>query len=143
MEKIILHEKLPLQIRNKKNLYINNDTTSQAVFCIVFDKEKKQIRKVLESKCLQKSHLSRPSVHAEELAISYLLKNNLIKKKKIQIIIFKINKKYDIKSKYCCYRCVHIMEKYNFKRVFTFHGTQLISAIPDNPVHSLGDLLKK
>lgn len=88
--------------------------------------------------CKGKSKLS---IHAEELAIKYCLKNNL--SSKYCIYIWRWSKDGRIKSTDSCHSCTHLAKKYNFTdRIFTFQNGNIISAIVENPQFSIGNYIK-
>jgi len=75
------------------------------------------------------------SIHAEEEAIRYCLKN---KNKNYKIIIWKWGKDGKVRDKYCCHGCTKMIKKYGYENnIFTIKNNQLISAVEENPEISL------
>lgn len=145
MKKIDLQDKIPLDIRNKKNVYILYETLDVAVHAFLYNHKKKILQSYFESTSLPKnSCYGRKSLHAEELALKYLIKEKLIHNKDYNIYIFKFNKQQSLKSKFCCERCSNILKShYLEKRVFTFDkNKKIIPAIIKNPQKSIAYLIK-
>ena len=84
---------------------------------------------------------SKISCHAEEQAIKYCRKFD--HKNKYDIYIWRYGKDGDIKTTSCCKSCTKLANKYNYQnRIFTFENNNIISAVVDNPVVSLGNMLR-
>lgn len=109
--------------------------------CIVFYDRKKKII-VKSGACRPNGNgSSKISSHAEELAIKYCRKYD--KKNKYDIYIWRYGKSGDIKTTSCCKSCTKLATKYNFQnRIFTFEGDNIVNAVVDNPVVSLGNMLR-
>ena len=112
---------------------------SVSVIYIIYDSKKKRIVHSGTSRACG-DNIHKTSIHAEELAIRYCIN----KKKNYKIIIYRYNKKQEIKKKYCCLNCTKLAKRYNYERnIYTIdENNELISAIEDNPVLSLGDYIK-
>jgi hypothetical protein len=76
---------------------------------VFYDPKSRVVIKVGESRIVSKSKRCIDSIHAEELAIRYIMKFHPDKKKRLKIIIWKKNG-----SAFCCRWCKKIIEKYNF-----------------------------
>ena len=109
--------------------------------CIAFYDRKKKII-VRTGACRPNGHgSSKISSHAEELAIRYC--RQFDHKNKYDIYIWRYGKGGDIKTTYCCKSCTKLSTKYNYhNRIFTFENNNIISAIIDKPVVSLGNMLR-
>ncbi len=136
---MILQE-LPLQIKNKKiNIYVNEKTCDVAVYYLLYDRKKKYVINTGESHSLSKNS-NYASIHAEQLAIKELSKYNL--NKNYDIYIFKYNRSGNLKMKYCCERCTNLIKKINLeKRIFTCNNSKIESALKENPIKSVGDII--
>ena len=135
-------EPIPLFLKDHSNLNISYDkrTCNVSVKYCLYDKKKKRILKISESRALCKG-LSKLSIHAEELAIRDLKKYD--PKNKCDIIIWRYNKEGKIKSTTCCINCCKLLKKHNLEnRVYTFENGKKITAITDNPIHSIGNLIR-
>ena len=75
---------------------------------------------------------NKESIHAEIKAL-YNIKN----KKNKDIYIWRTTTSGDIKTVFCCRECTIILNKYNFKNVYTFKDNKIINAIKENPRTSL------
>lgn len=140
MKKIDLRDKIPLDIRNKKNLFISYETLNVVVYSFVYNNKKKILKAYFESTALPKnSSYGRKSLHAEELALKYLIKEKLMHDKDYNIYIFKFNNQISLKTKFSCERCSKILKSHYLEnRVFTFdHNAKIIPAIITNPQKSL------
>jgi|TARA_B110000495_G_C22536519_1_gene325818 hypothetical protein len=133
-------EDLPINI---KNLYVKNPknmfsllTNSVEVYYIIYNSHKKTIVNMGSSKAIGKNNNRIGSIHAEELAIRFCLKND--KKNKLKIFIWKWTNSGALKSKYCCYRCSLLIKKYNMcNKIFTFNENGKETAFITNPQNSL------
>ena len=77
------------------------------------------------------------SFHAEEEALNYCRDKD--KKKKYHIYIWRYSNAGFIKSAFCCNSCSNLIHKYNYEnKIYTFKGSNIVSAITDNPETSLG-----
>ena len=135
-------EPLPLFLKDHSNLNISYDkrTCNVSVKYCLYDKKKKRILKISESRALCKG-LSKLSIHAEELAIRDLKKYD--PKNKCDIIIWRYNKEGKIKSTNCCVNCCNLLKKHNLEnRIYTFENGKKITAITDNPILSIGNLIR-
>lgn len=84
---------------------------------------------------------NKPSLHAEQIAINYCLKND--KRNRYQIFISKFDIKGNHKSAFCCHACTKVAKKYNMlDKIYTFKDNNIVSAIVDNPELSLGYQIK-
>lgn len=83
----------------------------------------------------------KPSLHAEQIAINYCLKND--KRNRYKIFISKFDRGGNHKTTFCCHACTKVAQKYNMeKRIFTFENDKIISAIKKTPELSLGYKIK-
>ena len=111
-----------------------------AVVYIIYDKKKKNIVKMGTSRACGDNH-NKPSIHAEQICISYCRGND--KRNKYEIYIWRYSKYGDIKPAKCCNACMKLAEKYHYeKRIFTFNNDNIETAISDNPSMSLGYKIK-
>jgi len=96
-----------------------------------YDPSKKRIIAFGSSKpCGINSNKS--SIHAEETALKFCLKND--KNNRYQIYISRYTKTGHHKCTSCCKSCTQLLKKYNFQdKVFTFENNKIISAIVENP----------
>jgi hypothetical protein len=128
--------------KNIKNLFYK-DICAVAVHYCIYDKKKKTIIHYGSSRpCGYNYHKS--SIHVEQLAINYC---NLHVKNinNIKIIIWKWNKKGNIKSAFCCRSCSQIINKYNYNNLFYTiddSNDKLISSLVDNPTLTLSYMIK-
>ena len=106
-----------------------------------YDPKRKTIVKFGSSRPCGNNH-NRVSIHAEQLAIHYCMKND--KKNIYKIFISRFDKRGRHKTAYCCPSCTKLAQKYNFEnRIFTFdEDRNSISAIIENPVLSLAYQIK-
>jgi cytidine deaminase len=105
-----------------------------------YDPNKKRIVDYGSSRPCGVSH-SRFSVHAEQKAIHYCLKND--KRNRYQIYISRYNRIGKHKCTMCCSSCTKLAQKYNFTdKIFTFDNNEIISAISDSPELSLAYKIK-
>ena len=101
-----------------------------------YDPKKDKIIKCGGSRPCGINH-SRPSLHAEQIAINYCLKNDKLNRYKI--FISRFDEKGNHQSAFCCHACTKVAKKYNMlNRIFTFENDKNISAIKENPRISLG-----
>jgi hypothetical protein len=106
-----------------------------------YDIKRKTILKYGSSRPCGHGHNLR-SIHAEQLAIHEY--NSLDKKRNIRIYIWRYTDKGDTKSTMCCHRCTKLMSKYDMcKKIFTFEGESIISAISESPSISLAYKIKR
>jgi len=130
-----LLEEPPLNVKNHicYDKLHENDTCNIAVIWAIYDKNKKTIVKIGQSRPCGINR-RRSSIHAEQLAIEYCRK----KKKNYDIYIWRYSKSGQIKEKYCCRACTRLAEKYNYmNNIFTFTNGYKCSAIIDEPPLSL------
>ena len=109
--------------------------------CIVFYDRKKKI--IVKSGACRPNGCgsSKISSHAEELAIKYC--RQFDNKNKYDIYIWRYGRTGDIKTASCCKACTKLATKYNYQhRIFTFNEGNIVSAVVDNPVVSLGNMLR-
>ena len=136
-------EPIPLFLRDNSNLNITFDKTTCNVsvkYCI-YDKKKKRILKIKESRALCQG-LSKLSIHAEEMAIRDIIR--LDPKNKCEIYIWKYGKGGEIKTKFCCKNCTDLLKKYKMdQRIFTFQNGKKIPALTDNPEISIGNMIRR
>ena len=105
-----------------------------------YDPKRKMIVDFGSSRPCGKNH-NRFSIHAEQKAINYCLKND--KRNKYKIFISKYNRLGKHKPTMCCYSCTKLATKYNFTdRIFTVDNDEIICAISDNPSLSLAYQIK-
>ena len=85
---------------------------------------------------------SRFSIHAEQKAIHYCLKND--KKNKYKIFISRYGKNGNHKPAFCCCSCTKLADKFNYSnKIFTFNeNLESVSAIIENPGLSLAYKIK-
>ena len=136
-------EPIPLFLRDNKDLNITYDknTCNVSVKYCLYDKKKKRILKISESRALCQG-LSKLSIHAEEMAIRDIIR--LDSKNKCEIYIWKYGKGGEIKTKYCCKICTELLKKYKMeKRIFTFENGIKVSALTDNPEVSIGNMIRR
>tara|TARA_Y100000389_G_scaffold186927_1_gene207803 strand:+ start:794 stop:1243 length:450 start_codon:yes stop_codon:yes gene_type:complete len=136
-------ESIPLFLRDNKELNITYDrnTCNVSVKYCLYDKKKKRILKISESRALSQG-LSKLSIHAEEMAIRDIIR--LDPKNKCDIYIWKYGKGGEIKTKYCCKTCTDLLKKYKMgNRVYTFKNGVKVSALIDNPEVSIGNMIRK
>ena len=111
------------------------------VFYIAYYDRKKKIIVKSGSCRANGNSSSKITCHAEELAIKYCKKYD--KKNKYDIYIWRYGKGGDIKTTACCKSCTKLANKYNYQdRIFTFENNNIISAVVENPVVSLGNMLR-
>ncbi len=86
---------------------------------------------------------NRISIHAEQIAINYCLKND--KHNRYKIFISRFNKEGRHKTAFCCKACNKLAFKYNFQdKIFTFdEDRKCIPAVTDNPEISLAYKIKR
>lgn len=83
----------------------------------------------------------KPSLHAEQIAINYCLKND--KRNRYKIFISRFDRNGNHKTTFCCHACTKVAKKYNMlDRIYTFENNKIISAISDNPEISHGYKIK-
>lgn len=136
-------EPLPLFLKDNSNLNISYDkkTCNVSVKYCLYDKKKKRILKISESRALCQ-RLSKLSIHAEELAIRDIIR--LDPKNKCEIYIWRYNKEGKIKSTNCCKSCTELLKKYKMEnRIYTFKNGVKVSALIDDPVVSIGNMIRK
>ena len=72
------------------------------------------------------------SIHAEEKALKFCLKND--RNNRYEIYISRYSKTGNHKCTHCCKSCTQLLKKYNFQdKVFTFENNKIIPAIVENP----------
>tara|TARA_B100001094_G_C17651733_1_gene540028 strand:- start:111 stop:542 length:432 start_codon:yes stop_codon:yes gene_type:complete len=136
-------EPLPLFLKDNNTLKVcfNSKTCNVAVKYCLYSRKKKRILKINESRANCKGN-SKLSVHAEECAIKDLQKMD--PKNKCDIYIWRYSKMGDIKPATCCKSCTKLLRKYNYdKRIFTFDNGEVKNAIVDDPVESIGNIIRK
>ena len=111
-------EDLPLKLKDKKYVsYIHSlyykDTCNVCVFWIIYNTHKKTIEKYGVSKPCGINN-TKPSIHAEEIAIKLYTQDNNKNKKNI-IVIWRWTKEGKIKTIYSCNSCVKLLNKYNIQ----------------------------
>jgi hypothetical protein len=106
-----------------------------------YDPRKKKIVDYGSSRACGENH-NRFSIHAEQRAIHYCLKND--KKNKYKIFISRYGRNGNHKSAFCCKSCTKLAKKFNFlDKIFTFdEDKNTVSAILDNPEVSLAYKIK-
>ena len=121
-----------------EKLFYKN-TCSMAVNYWIYDTKRKTIVDFGSSKpCGYNKYKS--SIHAEQYAINYCRKVN--NSNKLKIIIWRWDKKGKIKSAFCCFACLKIINKYNYQdKIFTIENNKMIKAT-ESPYISLGYKLK-
>lgn len=83
----------------------------------------------------------KPSLHAEQIAINYCLKND--KRNRYKIFISKFDNMGNHRTTFCCHACTKVAKKYNMEnRIFTFTDEKIISAMKKDPELSLGYKMK-
>jgi len=125
-----------------ENLY-SHFNCSVAVYYCIYDKKKKQIIHYGSSRPCGCNH-HKSSIHAEQMAINYCKKHvknmNIIK-----IIIWKWDKRGNIKSAFCCRSCSQFINKYNYQYLFytiDSDNNKIISSLVENPGLSLAYKIK-
>lgn len=106
-----------------------------------YDPKRKTIVDYGSSRACGHNH-NRFSIHAEQKAIHYCLKND--KKNKYKIFISRYNKQGNHKTAFCCQACTKLAKKFNFQdKIYTFdENKNTIPAIIDNPEISLAFKIK-
>ena len=106
-----------------------------------YDPKRKTIVDYGSSRPCGKNH-NRFSIHAEQIAINYCMKND--KHNRYKIFISRFNKQGFHKKTHCCPACTKLAKKYNFEnRIFTFDDDRnWIPAIIENPIISLAYQIK-
>ncbi len=105
-----------------------------------YDPKRKMIVDFGSCRPCGKNH-NRFSIHAEQKAINYCLKND--KRNKYKIFISRYNRYGEHKCTMCCHSCTKLAKKYNFiDRIFTIDNDKIISAISENPSISLAYKIK-
>jgi len=106
-----------------------------------YDPKRKTIVDYGSSRACGENH-NRFSIHAEQKAIHYCLKND--KKNRYKIFISRYSRIGDHKTAFCCSSCTKLAKKFHFQnKIFTFNGKlETISAIIDNPELSLAYKIK-
>lgn len=140
--KSIILDNVPLQLKGSYNLpdYHDKSTCNVIVKYCLYNRKKKIILKVGESRANSKT-LSKISIHAEERAIKDCLKYD--PKNKCDIYIWKYGRGGNIKKKCVCASCEKLIKKYNFcNRVFTFEDGNIVSALDNKSVISLGNIIR-
>ena len=139
----MLIEPLPLVLKtnDKLNIHVFSDTTNVCVRYCLYERKKKRIIKLSENRANGYGS-SKITNHAEECAIKDLQKMD--PKNKCDIYIWRYSKMGEIKPATCCKSCTKLLRKYNYdKRVFTFDNGEIKNAIVDNPVESIGNIIRK
>lgn len=84
---------------------------------------------------------NKSSIHAEQNALYYCLKND--RNNRYQIYISRYTRDGFLKRTNCCHSCTQLLKKYNFQdKVFTFESDKIISAVTENPEVSLAYKIK-
>ena len=106
-----------------------------------YDPKRKTIVDYGSSRPCGKNH-NRFSIHAEQIAINYCMKND--KHNRYKIFISRFNKQGYHKTTHCCPACTKLAKKYKFEnRIFTFDDDRnWIPAIIENPIISLAYQIK-
>ena len=105
-----------------------------------YDPKKKKIVDFGSSRPCGKNH-NRFSVHAEQRAIHYCLKND--KRNRYEIYISRYTRHGNHKCTMCCSSCTKLANKFNFTdRIYTIKDNEIISAISENPGISLAYRIK-
>ena len=83
------------------------------------------------------------SIHAEQYAINYCRAND--KRNRYEIYIWRYTKDGNIKTIYCCNRCIKLANKYSYEnKIYTFKNNTVISAISnDHRYDTLGYRIRK
>ena len=139
----IIIENPPLKIKHNYTFdkYHNPNSCNVSVIWCIYDKNKKRIINVGESRPCGLNH-SQASIHAEEKAIKMFL-NYKNKNQKYEIYVWRWSKIGQIKTKFCCNRCTKLIYKFNLQnRIFTFNNYKKCSAIINNPSLSLAWKIK-
>tara|TARA_Y100000817_G_C16500262_1_gene386450 strand:+ start:86 stop:547 length:462 start_codon:yes stop_codon:yes gene_type:complete len=124
----------PLKLKDNYNFdkYHNINSCNVSVIWCIYDKHKKRITSIGESRPCGINHYQ-SSIHAEEKAIKEF-RFNTNKNKNSEIYVWRWSKTGDIKTKYCCNRCTKLIIKYKFQdKIFTFNNYKKCPAIIDNP----------
>ena len=128
--------------KNFNNLFSHN-TCSVAVHFCIYDKKKKSIIHHGSSRaCGCNYHKS--SIHAEQVAINYC-NQNIKNINNIKIIIWRWDKKGNIKSAFCCHSCSQLINKYKYNNIFYTidnENNKIISSLVENPSLSLAYKIK-
>lgn len=106
-----------------------------------YDPKRKTIVNYGSSRACGDNH-NRFSIHAEQRAIHYCLKND--KKNRYKIFISRFSREGKHKTAFCCKACTKLAEKFNFQdKIYTFDEEKnTISAIIENPGISLAYKIK-
>ena len=134
-------EELPLRFKNNTSInhLFYNSTCKVSVQWIIYNPKKKNIV-LYGSSRPRGTNYNGSSTHAEQIAWNKLkyIKN----KDKMEIYIWRWNKKGEYVTKYSCNICTKLAYKYNFhNQLFTFNNGQKISAIIDNPPLCLSNII--
>ena len=134
---------LPLHLKHHKNISkcFCPEIIKVAVNYYIIDPKSKTLVSFGSSRpCGINYH--KKSIHAEEFAINYCLKND--KRNRYHIYISRFTKGGNHKEKYCCLSCEKLVHKYNFEnRIFTIKNNKIISALEENPEVSLAYKIKE
>ena len=106
-----------------------------------YDPKKKVIVNYGSSRPCGKNH-NKSSIHAEQNALNFCLKND--RNNRYHIYISRYTRDGNIKKTHCCRSCTQLLTKYNYEnKVFTFNeNKKIIPAIIDNPEISLAYKIK-
>ena len=128
--------------RENFNSIWNYNSCLVAVNYLVYDKKRHRIVKKGTSKvCGINNH--KYTIHAEELALKFCSKNDK-KTNRFIIIIWRYNKKKEIKPIHSCINCTKLVKKLNYSnKIFTLDNSKLISALIKNPKYSLGNIIRQ
>ena len=143
-----LSASIPLRAKNMINYDSMYDGRNYlvAVNYLVYDTKRKMIINKGTSKVCGKNH-SKRSIHAEEMAIKFIL--NYMKRigeksrNRFKIIIWRYNKSKFIKPATCCASCTKLAKKYNFtNNMYTIDDNELRCSIIEEPKPSIGNVLR-
>jgi len=106
-----------------------------------YDPKRKTIVDYGSSRACGENH-NRFSIHAEQKAIHYCLKND--KNNRYKIFISRYGRKGNHKPAFCCRSCTKLATKFDFQnKIFTFsEDSKTISAVVENPGISLAYKIK-
>ena len=133
---------LPLRLKHHKDISrcFNKKLRNIAVNYYIIDPKIKKLVSFGSSRpCGENYH--KASIHAEEIAINYCIRND--KRNRFHIYISRFSKEGIHKEKFCCLSCNKLVYKYNFEdRIFTIKNNKIISALEENPEVSLAYKMK-
>ncbi len=143
-----LSDHIPLRAKNMfdPNKLFDKDNYLVAVNYIVYDTKRRMVIDTGTSRVCGENN-SRRSVHAEELAIKFILdyKRRIGEKSnnRFKIIIWRFNKSQMIKPAICCASCTKFANKYNFiNNMYTVSDNELRCSVIEDPKPSIGNIMR-